>query len=85
MEEKLNEISKNIHEIRWNGNGFLIFLCFMSMFVGCIYLSDIAQESKKTNTNLRTIINILNHDSIMDSYENDSEKVKEKSTNNKTK
>lgn len=72
MENKLDEISKDLRQIRHNGNGFLIFMCFMAMFVGCVYLEDIMDESRKTNTNLKTIINILSRDSIMKSQERQS-------------
>lgn len=61
----------------------LALLCFIALCVMCSYQMDEVEEQKRTNTNLRTIINILNHDSIMDSHENDSEN--KKSTNAKTK
>lgn len=86
MKNKLDEIIERLDRIKSEtGEGFLTLLCFLALCVMCSSQIDAVEEQKRTNTNLRTIINILNHDSIMDSHEDDSEKVKDKSTNHKTK
>lgn len=62
MEEKLEK--ENVKAMRGSWMSFLVFGCFISSWFTFVYTMDVKGEQIKTNTNLRTIINILNQDSI---------------------
>lgn len=83
MKNRLDEIIKKLDSIKSEtGEGFLTLLCFIAICVMCNFQMEGVEEQKRTNTNLRTIINILNHDSIPDLNHSEENQT---STNTKTK
>lgn len=84
MEEKLDKILENVKAMRGGWTGFFAFWCFVFSFMIWWNSVDLKDEQIKTNTNLRTIINILNQDSILNPNHPEKE-VKEKSMHTKTK
>lgn len=84
MEERLEEILENVKAMRGSWTSFFVFCCFCSSWFTFMSVRDLEGEQVKTNTNLRTIINILNQDSILNPNHSEEE-VKEKSTHTKTK